>query len=88
MHLQQAPASDVIVDAFAPLAALPAGEVGCLKGDEGSKIVQDGCIQDVGRVCLPKDFDETTGEIGAPTKYRRGTTLVASPTGITCAVKW
>lgn len=91
MHLkQEAPATDAgpVVDTFAPLAPLIAGQVGCLKGDKGAKLIQDDCVQDVGRLCLPKDIDTKTGEMGPPTAYRLGTTLVANPSGVTCAYKW
>jgi len=37
---------------------------------------------------MPMSMDFKTGELGAPKAYKRGTTLVASKGGLTCAVKW
>lgn len=48
----------------------------------------EGCVKDIGRLCLPKDIDRKTGELGRPNSYKRGTTLAASANGISCAYKW
>lgn len=52
------------------------------------KVDQEGCVKDVGRLCMPMSVDKKTGELGAPKPYRRGTTLAASENGISCAYKW
>lgn len=88
MHLKQAASTDAPVDEFAPLPPLPAGETACVSGDEGAKLRQSGCVRDEGRLCMPRNIDPKTGELGAPTPYKRGTTLVTGRGGITCAVKW